>query len=425
MKVAIIGAGIIGLATAYYLNQRGVDVEIVDRAEPGMACSWGNLGWVCPSLSEPVPGPGIVNQSLRWMVKQNSPLYIQPRAVPHLFWWLLEFWRHCTSEAYAAATRSLLEFSQPTFNLYDTLIANGLEFEMHRQGLLFAFLDELALRQRLEHFGNLTEYGYAKPQVLTRSEILGMEPNLTPKIIGGILLPDERHVRTDTLTQALVQWLKARNTVVLANTEVTTVQRSGTCIRTVSASSYSMQADRFLLTAGAWTGLLAKKFGFNLPITAGKGYSITIKQPNLQFTHPIYFGDNRTEITPYNGLVRLGGTMELSGINTVLNEKRIDSIRKGIREYLGADLHGQSEVEWTGMRPMAPDGLPILGRAPGLDNVYVATGHGMMGVSMSLVTGLAMANMIMEEDAGLPPNAFSPSRFLSESQSIATRTTNG
>lgn len=413
MKVVVVGAGVVGLAAAYYLKKQGAIVELVDQGEPGMACSWGNLGWVCPSLSEPVPAPGVVSQSLQSMARGRGPLHIAPGALPALFSWLMSFRRHCTPENYDAACRALLRFNQSTFQLYDALSDDHIDFEHHKHGLLFAFLQEEALKQRLAHFGPLEEYGFSAPRLLTRHEVLIMEPSLTAKIVGGIWLPDERHVRADTLTSGLTQWLRSHDTVFQTSVKVIGGEWSDKMLHGLKTETSLIEGDRYLLAAGAWTGPLVAQLGSWLPITAAKGYSITINEPNLQFTHPVYFGDDRTEITPYCGALRLGGILELSGINTRLHARRIQEVRGSVRRYLDAELLGQSQIEWTGMRPIAPDGLPILGMLPGFDNVFVATGHAMMGVTMALVTGRAMASLITDdEDLGDSLAAFSPNRFF-------------
>lgn len=411
MTVAIIGGGMIGLAIGYQLSKQGAAVHVIDAGDPGMACSYGNLGWICPSLSDPVPAPGVVRTSLRWLLHADGPLYIRPSAVPHLLPWLAKFWRHCSPREYAHGRAALMALSRSSLRVFDALALDGVHCELHRQGLLLAFMDPREMRSRWEEVASAANFGYAAAQALTQAEILDLEPALSMHVIGGVLLPGEYHVRADTLSRALAQRIIDRGGIISARTAVIDVESRGGSVRSLTTPDGRIQADQYVLAAGAWSAALARRVGYQLPLTAGKGYSVTIKAPRVRFHHPLYFGETRAGLSPYADSVRIGGTMELSGINARLDPTRIAAVRRAVGRYLAEDLGGESEAEWVGLRPMTADGLPVLGLVPRHDNLFVATGHAMMGISLSLVTGVVMAGLIAGGSAELDLAPFSPDRF--------------
>lgn len=411
-KVVIIGGGIIGLSCAYYLRKKGLDITVLEKGEFGQGCSKGNMGWICPPLHEPVPSPGLIGTSIKWMLKRDSPLYIKPSEMPKMSNWLYQFWKYCKEEHYRKGRDALLSFNKDAHSLYSALESDGLQIEIHRKGLLFVFLNESELEHKLETL----RYGaknleFKEPVVLSDIEVRNLEPNISQEIVGGILLADQSHVRPETVSGAFINWLTNSDAELISQTEVIGFERSRDKILSVITDTEHIEGDKFLLATGAWSSLVAKQLGFQLPIQAGKGYSITIKNPNTNFHHPMYLGDTRAGISPFNGETRIGGTMELSGINLKLDEKRLEGVRSSVGHYLSQKLTGDVEVEWTGMRPMTPDGLPLLGRIPGLENAFIATGHGMEGVSMSPATGKVMSDIVCGNDSKVDTTPFHMERF--------------
>lgn len=411
-KVVIIGGGIIGLSSAYYLHQNGYDITILEKGNFADACSKGNQGWVCPALHTPVPEPGLVGSSIKWLMKKDSPLYIKPSTVPRLSNWIGQFMKHCNERDFKVGKDALHNLSHSTFDLYDSLRSDGLEFEMHRQGMLFVFLSEKEHTQAIEKFTVGSKlYGHETPIILSGDEVRRLEPSISNKVVGGLLLKEQRHVNPETVSKAFVKSLESSGVKLRMNTEVTEIEKVENKVIAIKCGEERFEADTFLLTAGAWSGFLAKQFNYNLPIQAGKGYSITISNPKLKFEHPIYLGDSKSGISPFNGSTRIGGTMELSGINSIIDSNRIQGVRNSVSKYLNEELHGEEEVEWAGMRPMTPDGLPVLGLIPDSQNAFVATGHGMVGVSMAPVTGKIMSDLISTGITDFDIEPFDPRRF--------------
>lgn len=411
-KVIIIGGGVIGLATAYYLRKKGNEIVVIDKGEPGFECSRGNMGWVCPSLSDPVPAPGLMMTSLKWMMKRDSPLYIKPSSVPAISGWLYHFWKHCNEASHRKGYEAGLNLSKNTLNLFDELTKDrSIEFEQYQKGLLFVFLKEDYIEEKYEGYKIVENFGLPSPIKKTKEEVIQMEPNLSDNVAGGLFLPSERHVRPESFTKALAKWLKGNGVEILSNNEVKNIIVEAGQVNAVDSAQGIIEGDQFLITAGAWAGKMLSGAGIRLPITAGKGYSLTINNPSINFSRPLYLGDSRVTISPFKDAVRIGGTMEMSGINTNLDNRRIEGLRRSANQYLKQPISGKEQA-WAGMRPMTPDGLPILGSVPEINNLFVATGHAMSGISMSLSTGLAMADLMSEGNSEINLKPFAADRFM-------------
>ncbi|USK41829.1 FAD-dependent oxidoreductase (plasmid) [Cytobacillus firmus] len=411
-KVIVIGGGVIGLSSAYYLTKLGYSVTVFDKGDFGEACSKGNQGWICPALHEPVPAPGLMTESFRMLLQKDSPLYIKPSALPQLSSWVSQFMKYCNERDFIAGETALLTLSQSTLKLFDSLQSEGLDFELYKNGILFAFLNPENLRYKMKRLENgASVHGHESPVALSATEVKELEPSLSHKVIGGILLSKQYHIRPESFSKALTKWLVASGANLQPYTEVIDLERRDHEIIAINTKAERIEADHFLIANGAWSGTLAKRIGYTLPLTAGKGYSITTTNPKVNIRRPIYLGDVKAGITPFNNAVRIGGTMELSGINTKLDKKRVQGIRSSITSYLNNSFTGDMEEEWTGMRPMTPDGLPVLGRIPNYKNLFVSTGHGMVGVAMAPATGKIMADLIHFGHTEFAIQPFEPNRF--------------
>jgi D-amino-acid dehydrogenase len=409
-RTVVVGAGTIGLACGYELARRGERVIVVDKGRPGRACSEGNAGWITPSISEPIPAPGLVTTSLRWMLSRESPLYIAPRAVPRLARWLLRFWRHCNARDHLAGLRAMGELNRLTFPLFDELAADGFPMELHRDGLLFTFLERGLMEKVREGFRALADFGYGVPEVIEGPGLRELEPALSDRLSAGFFVRQEYHVRPEGLNASYVARIRAMGGEVREGVEIRGPARLNGRLAGVEAVGETIGADRVLLAAGAWTGLVARSFGIQLPVQAGKGYSLTFAAPPA-FARPLYLGDVKVGATPFLGAYRFAGTMELSGINDVLDRRRLAAIRRVIGRFFREPLADREAVEWVGMRPITPDGLPLLGRAPGVENMFVATGHGMLGITLAPATARVMADLMTDRTPSVPLDPFEPGRF--------------
>lgn len=408
----VAGAGVIGLLAAYELARRGEQVTIYDSGDPGAACSAENPGWITPSFSGPLPGPGLVTDTLRSMVSPASPLYVRPRLDLDLARWLWRFWRYCNLRDYEAGCSALAMLNRRTLACFDALEADGIEFEMHRTGLLIVFLSQARRARHLEGLAwLLTTIGYAPPRELSAAEVLEMEPGLAPSVVGGLCLEGIRHVRPETLAAGLARRLAAIGVQIRPGVEVTGVVRRGREIRAIATKEGEVEADRLLLASGAWSGVLARRIGFSLPLIPGTGYSITVSRPALCLGHALLLSEARVACSPFRDALRIGGTVEITSLTAGATPGRLAAIRAAASRFLRDWATGAGQVEWMGMRSFLPDGLPAIGRAPGFDNVYVATGHGMNGVTLAPMTGAVIADLIVRGQADLDLTAFDPGRF--------------
>ena len=411
--VVVVGAGVIGLCAARELRRRGWEVVVVDGRRPGAGASHGNAGWIVPGHSAPVPAPGLVRTSMRWMLRSDSPLYIRPRAEVGFARWLLRFWRSCNARAFGEGQSALAALNRRTFDLFDELERDGLEFELCREGLLFAYTGRAGLEHDLRGLEALRPYGYGTPPVLDGDAMRALEPALSDRVIAGFHVPLERHLRPDRLVSALAERLTSEGVEIRSGTPATGFVRSGGAVTAVETPAGAVVADAVLIAAGAWSGKISRLAGAPLPIEAGKGYSLDYAPPPRPVNRPISLHGVRVAVTPLVGSVRLAGTMELSGINEQIRPERVAAVARAGAAFLRdwpADPARAATV-WTGMRPLTPDGLPVIGLLAGFGNLAVATGHGMLGLTLAPATGEAVADLLTDGRSPAVLLPFAPGRF--------------
>ena len=413
-RVVVIGAGVIGLCTAFSLHQRGADVVILEKEAAAHGASVVNAGWVTPSLSDPVPSAGLVKTSLKWMLHGDSPLYIRPLSAPRMLPWLTSFWRHCNEQDFVAGMQATADLNRTTMALYDALKQAGVQFEEHRDGLLFAYKDAATMEHDLRSLEPLNAYGYPTPVSLDGNGVRAFEPSLGPSVNAGYWLEQERSVRPDSLTTGLRTWLEQQGVEFQTKSAVTGFSATEESIQRVITSTGPMVCDAAVICAGAWSGQLAAMAGVKLPVQGGKGYCLDYGPPPVAVGRPIYLHEARVAVTPFDGSVRLAGTMEFSGINDIQRPKRIAAISHTASTML-RDWPGDPAAATrtgSGLRPMTPDGIPVLGFLPGYRNLVVATGHAMLGVTLGPATGDAIAETVLSGRTPDVLDAFSPARFV-------------
>jgi len=408
MRVVVIGGGVIGLTSAYQLVRDGAEVTLIDARETGRGASEVNAGWVCPAESGPVPAPGMISQALRWMLRRDSPLYVRPSLDPSFLRFMLAMARHCNRSDYRAGMQALMHLSEGTMEQLDAYREDGLVFEMHADGLLLTFLSEAKLEGHLVDI-DLAESAGLEPEVLRGSAVREREPALAGEVHGGVYYPHERHLDPVALGRALRDRCAALGVALLEGTPLEEVEREGSHVRAIRCGQERLEADAFLLAAGAWSGPLAKAFGGNLLVRPGKGYSLDL--PSLELRQPIYLTEAKVAVTPLDGRLRLAGTMEFGPLDERVDPARTAAIGRAPSSFLrGWQVPAEPELG-AGLRPMSPDGLPLVGRLGDLENAYVSTGHAMLGLTLAPSSAAAISGLIVrgEQSAALAP--FAPDRF--------------
>jgi D-amino-acid dehydrogenase len=389
----VIGGGVAGLCSAYYLRQLGAEVTVVESNRVGSGASWGNGGWVCPAQAGPLPEPGLTWYGMRALFDRSSALYFEPAKLGELAPWLLRFWTYCNQRDHEHGVAALAALGRDVFDLVDGMRDDGVEFELHRQGMLVAAREPDLAREELAKLQPMREHGYDLPDdVLEPADLHEAEPALADAIDGGFIVGQHWHVRPDSFTAGLAAALRRMDVEIVEGAEVNDFLVNGGRLRGVRTAAGDHAADAFMLAAGAWTTPLARMIGVRFPMQAGKGYSFFVN-PSVMPKHSILLADVHVGCTPLGDRMRIGGTMEFSGLNTRLDEQRISNIVTAARTCFRPWETPEIEQRWAGMRPITPDGLPVLDRA-GFDNVYVATGYAMQGVTLAPPAGRAMAEFV-------------------------------
>jgi D-amino-acid dehydrogenase len=411
---------VIGLCAAFALHQRGVPVAVYDAGPAEQAASHVNAGWIVPSLAEPVPAPGLVATSLRWMFKSDSPLYIEPRLLrnPAFLRWTLRFWQHCNARDHHAGTAATAAFGAQSLALYDRLREAGVRYEEHRDGLLFAYRSPQTLLHDYAALESIQGFGIELSPVMDGDAVRTLEPALSAAVRGGYWLPRERSVRPDTLVRGLLDYLAEHGVVVHRNRAVSGIETSGRRATGIIVGGERIPAESVVVAAGAWTPRLLQPLRVNVPIAAGKGYSIDLAPQPLAdpVRRPLYLHETRVAITPLEGFIRLAGTMEFSGLNHDLRPERVAAIAHSAGWALQGwpaqtPTSGPGVRVWCGARPMTPDGLPVIGWLPGYKHLAIAGGHAMLGVTLAPATGEAIADLLTTGKASDLIAPFDPGRF--------------
>jgi len=386
-----------------------VDVTIVDGSHIGArtASSWGNGGWIAPAQAGPLPEPGLTIHGLRALLNQDSALYFRPSYLPRLTPWLLRFWTYCNQRDYDAGTAALAALGKRSFELVDGMVDDGIEFDLWKLGMVCATSRPEEARKVLRSLEGMRKHGYELPDdILGEEEIRALEPSLTDRVKAGFHLTEQWNVKADTLVAGLGAKLRAMGVEIVEGAEVTGFDRTDTMVRAVRTGAGEIAGDHFVLAAGSWTTPLVRKLGLRIPMEPGKGYSFLLK-PKVMPRHGILFADIHAGVTPLGDRVRIGGTMEFSGYDLAVDQRRISNLFTLAREYLELEQPDYEEP-WAGLRPMTVDGLPILDWAQPYRNAYVATGYSMLGMTVSPPAGEAMAEMIT---TGTRPALFEPFRI--------------
>lgn len=409
--VIVVGAGVIGLACALALSETGRSVRILERRRVGSGSSHGNCGTLTPSHAGPLAAPGMVAKALRWMLTPDAPFYVRPRIDPALWQWFARFAARCNQDDWLATARSKGALLQASRDLFPDWIGRyGLDCEFAESGFDYVFRTQQAFDRLVETLPGLDGIGIAS-EVISGNDYLRQEPALKPGLAGAIRFPGDARLRPDRYVAEMARALRARGVAIEEDAPVTAIRDHGGGVR-VATPRGERSAREVVIAAGAWSPTLARACGlFVPPIQPGKGYSITYDPVDSAPGHPVVLYERSVCVTAWESGFRLGSTMEFSGYDTSLNRRRLDALERGAAQYLHVPVGPRKREEWFGWRPLTVDDLPLIGRSPGHRHVWLATGHGMMGVGMSTGTATMLADMIEGRAPSLDPAPYRPDRF--------------
>ncbi|MFT4681112.1 MAG: D-amino-acid dehydrogenase [Granulosicoccus sp.] len=413
--VMIIGGGVIGLCSAYYLRKSGCEVTVVDRSaeDDSSGCSYGNAGFIVPSHFIPLAAPGMMSQGLKWMLKSDSPFYVKPRLDLDLIKWTLHFQRAATKARVDMVAPVLRDISLRSKTLFHEM-SKDFQFQMKDSGLRMMYKTEACRAEELELAEQAAKLGIEAKE-LTSTQVQSMESSLETNVIGAITYPGDSSLNPSEFMHSLWQSLIGSGVKFIYNTEVLQLKMDAGSISSLMTNSGELKADEFVLAGGTWSQNLAKQIGLNLPLQAGKGYNVTVQNPAQQVSMPSILCEAKVTVSPFESALRFGGTMELSGLDKSISQVRLNAIKKAVINYFPNYDSTVLDVPkpWAGLRPCSPDGLPYIGKTCKADNLIIAAGHAMLGLSLGPVTGEFVANTVVHrlQDHKVPCQ-LDPDRFL-------------
>ncbi len=411
-SVIVVGGGVIGAACAYYLRRAGWTVTVLDQGGFGQGCSHANCGFVSPSHVLPLAAPGAIRAGLKALIQPNGPLCIRPRLDPTLWGWLFRFARRCNHRDMMEAATAIQALLNSSRRLYDELLKHeAIDCEWEARGTVFVHRTAAGMEHYAETDKLLRESFNLPAKRYDGDALTELEPALKPGLAGGWYYETDAHLRPDRLMDAWKRVLESKGVTIREGCAVQSLVREGRRARAVVTTQGEMAAGAFVFATGAWTPLLNEHLGCRVPIQPGKGYSITMARPARCPTLPLIFEEHRVAATPWRSGYRLGSTMEFAGYDATLNRRRLDLLREGARHYLHEPYGEPVEEEWFGWRPMTYDGKPIIDKSPAADNVLIAAGHNMLGLSMAPATGKLVAELLGGEPPHVDPAPYAVTRF--------------
>ncbi|MEE2709281.1 MAG: FAD-dependent oxidoreductase [Gemmatimonadota bacterium] len=413
MDVVIVGGGAVGVCSAYYLNEAGHDVTLIERRQICSGSSHGNAGLIVPSHSIPLAAPGIVAQGIKWMFDPESPFYIKPRLDLDLISWLWRFWLCSTKGQVRKGIPLIRDLSYASLQLFDDLSKlEGADFGLHKKGMLDIFDTQAGLDAACADAELLVKNGLAV-DVLTPAQVKNLIPELKVNTTGAVHHKRDGHIKPQKFVADISQHLKRNGVDVRENTEVIGFETRGASIKTVQTTRGTLHPKEIVLTAGSWSNHIGTMLNLSLPIQPAKGYSVTVQRPDKWPEMPMVLAEAKVGVTPMMDTLRFAGTLELAGFDESVNQRRVDAILKAVPRYLPeVDVSTLETVEvWRGLRPCTPDGLPFLGRPSSYENLVLAAGHAMIGVSLSPVTGKLVSQLIAGEQPIIEIGALHADRF--------------
>ena len=410
----IIGGGIIGLSTAYYLQKEGHKVTIIDKSNFSGGASYVNAGYITPSHIISLAAPGIITKGLKWMLDSASPFYVKPRLDMDFLKWGLAFKRSATKKKVERSIPIIKDINVFSRELYAEMKASGdFDFHYEHKGLLMAYKDDKVGAEEWEVGEKAIKLGM-KVENLSAQQVAEMQPKANLDVKGAIYFHSDAHMTPHDFMRQKLAYLKSVGVEILGEEEVIDIELGeDVSISRIKTNKRELEADEVVLAAGSWSPLLTKKLGIKIPVQAGKGYRINVER-ETNITIPTILCEAKVAVTPMDGFTRFAGTMEIAGINHKINPVRVNAIATAAQNYYKGLTIEQQEKDSAecGLRPCTPDGLPFIGRSSRCKNLTIATGHAMMGWSLGPATGKLVAEIIDDKKTSLDLSPFHPDRKI-------------
>ena len=410
-EVLIIGGGIVGLSSAYYLAKAGHSVIVLEKTDGSDGCSFGNAGYIAPSHFIPLSAPGIISKGLRWMLNPESPFYIRPRFNLPLAKWGWQFMKHATVEHVKNSKQLLADFTRWSFDLHQSF-ADEQQFSIDHKGIVMLCKTEKCLENEIRLSETAKEFN-VKTEIMDMDQLKAFDPVTKHKGLGAVVFTDDSYMDPSYFMRQMYKAIKELGVKIQTNQEVVGFEKSGNKITKVITETNEFEAEEVVMATGSYSAPILKLLGNKMLLEAGKGYSVDwYKKTNIPQTSYILL-EARVAITPMNNFVRLAGTMELDGINLNINPRRVTGFLKSIEEYLPEYKYEEikSLPVWAGLRPCSPDGLPYIGRDKKYKNLTVATGHAMVGFTLGPATGKLVAEIIDAEQTTIKIDQMAVDRY--------------
>ncbi|MBF4465543.1 FAD-binding oxidoreductase [Flavobacterium sp. LC2016-12] len=407
-KVSIIGGGIIGLCSAYYLAKDGFEVTIFDQSAMDDGCSYGNAGMIVPSHIIPLAQPGMISQGMKWMFDSKSPFYVKPRLNADLIKWGLQFYKHANEKHVEKAMPALRDLSLLSKELYQDFAKENTSFFYEEKGLLMLYKTEKVGHEMFLEGREAEKLGL-KVDYLSAEAVAKLEKGTKTNVLGGVHYTGDAHLYPQKFMQFIKQELARLNVEIHSGTAVQDFVFDQNKITKIVTSKGTFATDEIVLAAGSWSPSLAKKLGISVSILPGKGYSFTLKDKNHKPSIPSILCEGKVAVTPMNTDIRFGGTMEITHTgDTQINKNRLQGIVNSINEFYPEMEVGMPETQdtWFGFRPCTPSGMPIINRSKKIVNLTFATGHAMMGLSLAPATGKIITEIISGKTTSVDTKMF-------------------
>lgn len=417
-KIVIVGGGIIGVSSAWYLAKAGHEVTVVDRGTIGGACSAGNCGLVCPSHVLPLTEPGAFKEAAKSFLNPKSAFRVKPRLDPALWSWMWNFAKRCNKSSMVQAAHAIQALLTSAMQEYlDWVGREEIECEWQARGLLFAYRDRKSL-DAYDETNELLSTHFNEPAIkLLGDEAVELEPALRSQIAGAWYYERDAHLRPDILMSAIRERLEKSGVAFIENCEFKSFCANPSDVgensnaTSIETTKGAFSADTFLFASGSWTPLLKEHLGCEVPIQPGKGYSITMPRPQVCPRIPLIFPEEHVAVTPMESGYRLGSIMEFCGYDETINPARLQMLREGAKPFLREPYCEPVVSTWYGWRPMTYDSIPVMDRSPRWNNVWISAGHNMLGLSMAPASGKLVSELINGQDPHLDPSPYRLSRF--------------